>query len=78
MLWKAHRPKLLLVISCVAYLLFPDPVVQNHTKEHSTSQDRNAAEFFIEKWLTPEDVIGEDRLSVLADKCLEFWNKYGM
>ncbi len=29
-LWKAYCPKLLHVISCITYLLSPDPVVQNH------------------------------------------------
>jgi len=56
--------------------LSPDPVVQNHAKDYSTSIDRNAAEYLIKKWLIPEDAVGNDRLSLLADKCLMFWKEH--
>ncbi len=45
--WNAYHPKLLKVIYHVAYLLSPDPVVQNHSEDHNISQDSNAMESLI-------------------------------
>lgn len=63
---ESYCPKLQHVTLCVAYLCSPDPVFQNDAKDHSTRQDRNAAEYLIKKWIIPEDVVGNDRLLMLA------------